>query len=155
MTHIKSIYVLLCACLLVGCTTTKYVPMQEVHTEHHWHTDTLREVDSVMTERETIVRELDSAAMTRYGIQLQSAQRAWLVQTRELESRLREMERQTATRDTIHDSIQKPYHVEVVKEVPAPLTWWQKIRIHLANILLWSVGIILVFTILKHLKIIF
>ena len=144
MTHIKSIYVLLCACLLVGCTTTKYVPMQEVHTEHHWHTDTLREVDSVMTERETIVRELDSAAMTRYGIQLQSAQRAWLVQTRELESRLREMERQTATRDTIHDSIQKPYHVEVVKEVPAPLTWWQKIRIHLANILLWSVGIILV-----------
>lgn len=152
MTHIKSIYVLLCACLLVGCTTTKYVPMQEVHTEHHWHTDTLREVDSVMTERETIVRELDSAAMTRYGIQLQSAQRAWLVQTRELESRLREMERQTATRDTIHDSIQKPYHVEVVKEVPAPLTWWQKIRIHLANILLWSVGIILVFTILKHLK---
>ena len=152
MTHIKSIYVLLCASLLVGCTTTKYVPMQEVHTEHHWHTDTLREVDSVMTERETIVRELDSAAMTRYGIQLQSAQRAWLVQTRELESRLREMERQTATRDTIHDSIQKPYHVEVVKEVPAPLTWWQKIRIHLANILLWAVGIILVFTILKHLK---
>lgn len=152
MTHIKSIYVLLCACLLVGCTTTKYVPMPEVHTEHHWHTDTLREVDSVMTERETIVRELDSAAMARYGIQLQAAQRAWLVQTRELESRLREMERQTATRDTIHDSIPKPYPMEVVKEVPAPLTWWQKTRLHLADILLWAVGIILVFTILKHLK---
>jgi hypothetical protein len=38
-------------------------------------------------------------------------------------------------KDSVHDSI--PYPVEVVKEVPADLTWWQQTRLHLANILLW------------------
>lgn len=131
----------LCA-LLSGCTTTKYVPIQQQHTEHHWHTDSVKERDSVHTENTTIIRELDSAAMAQYGIQLKLAERAWLVQSREMESRLRELERMTANRDTVRDSI--PYPVEVIKEVPAELTWWQQTRLHLSNILLYLILIVAV-----------
>ena len=134
----------LCA-LLSSCTTTKYVPVAEQHTEHHWHTDSVKERDSVHTENTTIIREVDSAAMAKYGIQMQANQRAWLVLQREMEQRLRELEHMTATHDTIRDSI--PYPVEVIKEVPAQLTWWQQTRLHLANILLYLlliVGIIYV-----------
>ena len=135
---------LICA-LFGSCTTTKYVPVAEQHTEHHWHTDSVKERDSVHTENTTIIREVDSAAMAKYGIQMQANQRAWLVLQREMEQRLRELEHMTATHDTIRDSI--PYPVEVIKEVPAQLTWWQQTRLHLANILLYLlliVGIIYV-----------
>ncbi len=119
--------ILLCA-LFSGCTTTKYVPVTEQHTEHHWHTDSVKERDSVHTENTTIIRELDSAAMARYGIQMQANQRAWLVLQHEMEQRLRELEHMTAQRDTVHDSIPVPYPVEVIKEVPAELSWWQRLK---------------------------
>ena len=122
-------------CCISSCTTTKYVPVVETHTDHHWHTDSVRQRDSTHTERETVIRELDSAAMARYGIQMQANQRAWLVLQREMENRLRELEHRSAQRDTVHDSIPVPY--PVIKEVPAELTWWQQARIHIANILLW------------------
>lgn len=133
---IVMIIVGLALCALLGsCTTTKYVPVTEMHTEHHWHTDSVRQRDSTHTERNTIIRELDSAAMARYGIQMQANQRAWLVLQREMENRLRELEHMTAQRDTVHDSIPVPYPVE--KQVPAPLTWWQQTRLTLADIVLW------------------
>jgi hypothetical protein len=139
--YIVAIIVGLALCALFGsCATTKYVPVTQQHTEHHWHTDSVRERDSVHTENSTIIRELDSAAMARYGIQLKNAERAWLVQSREMEMRLRELERMTATRDTVHDSIPAPYPVEV--EVPADLTWWQQARLHIANVLLWLLAFV-------------
>ena len=98
-------------CCISSCTTTKYVPVVETHTDHHWHTDSVRQRDSTHTERETIIRELDSAAMARYGIQMQANQRAWLVLQREMENRLRELEHMTAQRDTVRDSIPVPYPV--------------------------------------------
>ena len=128
---------LLCA-LLGSCTTTKYVPVTETRTEHHWHTDSVRQRDSTHTERNTIIRELDSAAMARYGIQMESNQRAWLVLQREMEQRLRELEHTAATSDTVHDSI--PYPVEVIKEVPAELTWWQRTQMYAGDVLLGIVG---------------
>ncbi len=133
------IAMVLCA-LLGSCTTTKYVPVTEHHTEHHWHTDSVKERDSTHTERETIIREVDSAAMAKYGIQMQANQRAWLVLQREMENRLRELEHMTAQRDTVHDSIPVPYPVE--KQVPAQLTPWQQMRIHLANIMLYLLAVI-------------
>lgn len=139
--------VLLCA-LLSGCTTTKYVPVTETHTEHHWHTDSVKERDSTHTDRETIIREVDSAAMAKYGIQMQANQRAWLVLQREMENRLRELEHMTAQRDTVRDSIPVPY--PVIKEVPAKLTWWQQFRIHLANIVLWLLALLAVIWIGKR-----
>ncbi len=124
---------LICA-MLGSCGTTKYVPVTETHTEHHWHTDSVRERDSTHTERETVIRELDSAAMARYGIQMESNQRAWLVLQREMENRLRELEHKSAHKDTVRDSVPVPYPVE--KLVEKELTWWQKLRIDMANIVL-------------------
>lgn len=44
------------------------------------------------------------------------------------------------THDTIyhatHDTLPLPYPVEVVKKVEKPLTWWQRTRLHVANIVL-------------------
>ena len=138
---ITFIVILAVCALLSSCTTTEYVPITETHTEHHWHTDSVKERDSTHTERKTIIREVDSAAMARYGIQMQSNQRAWLILQREMENRLRELERMTAQRDTVRDSIPVPYPVEVVREVPAELTWWQQARLHLANIVLYAIAI--------------
>jgi hypothetical protein len=134
--------IVLCA-LFGSCTTTKYVPVTETRTEHHWHTDSVRQRDSTHTERETVIRELDSAAMARYGIQMESNQRGWLVLQREMENRLRELEHMTAQRDTVRDSIPVPYPVE--KQVPAELTWWQQTRLHLADIMLYLLAVVAIF----------
>ena len=112
----------LLAMLLTGCKQVEYVPITEKHTEHHWHTDSVKERDSTHTERETVIRELDSAAMAQYGIQMESNQKAWLVLQREMEQRLRELEHKEAVRDTVRDSIPKPYPVEVVKTKTTG--WW-------------------------------
>lgn len=113
---------LLCA-LLSGCTTTKYVTVPE------YHTDTLRQVtvrhDSVMVHDSIHVSEKgDTVRIERWHTQY----------------------RDRIVRDTVyqskHDSI--PYPVEVVKEVPAELTWWQQTRLHLANIVLWLLALLAV-----------
>lgn len=38
-----------------------------------------------------------------------------------------------------HDTVQRPY--PVIQEVPAQLSWWQQTRLHLANVLLWLIGL--------------
>ena len=112
--------VLLCA-LLSGCTTTKYVPVPE------YHTDTLRQVtvrhDSVMVRDSIHVSEKgDTVRIERWHTQWRDRWRT----------------------DTVYqsktDSI--PYPVEVVKEVPAKLTWWQQTRLHMGNILLWLLALL-------------
>lgn len=147
----KNTWILISAiALLPACTTTKFVPVTETRTEHHWHTDTVRERDSTHTESKTVIREVDSAAMARYGIQMESNQRAWLVLQREMENRLRELEHMSAQRDTVHDSIPvpQPYPVEV--KVPAQLTWWQQTRLRLANLSLLALALWVVAQILKR-----
>ena len=48
-----------------------------------------------------------------------------------------------ATHDTLyqatHDTIPQPYPIE--KLVERELSWWQQTRLHLANIMLWLLGI--------------
>ncbi len=120
----------LAMCALFGsCSTTEYIPLPQQHTEHHWHTDSVMQRDSVHTENTTIIREVDSAAMAKYGIQMQNNQRAWLVLQREMEQRLRELEHMTAQRDTVHDSIPYP----VIREVKAELSAWQKLKVNAAS----------------------
>ena len=134
--------------ILSSCTTTKYVPVTETRTEHHWHTDTVRERDSTHTERETIIREVDSAAMAKYGIQMQANQRAWLVLQREMENRLLELEHMTAQRDTVRDSIPVPY--PVVKMVEKPLSWWERLRLNISNVLLGVVVLVIIFFFIRR-----
>lgn len=116
----KKIMMIMAALLLAGCGSTKYVTV----TEHH--TDTLRQVtvryDSVMVH--------DSIHITEKGDTVKIER--WHTQWRD-----------RWHTDTIYQSRRDsvPYPVEVVKEVPAQLTWWQQTRLHLANILLWLLGI--------------
>ena len=135
------------ACIIIGalcsgCTTTKYVPVPEVHTEHHWHNDTVIQKDSVVKESLTTVMQLDSAAMAQYGITLQKAERAWLVKTAEMERIIQEIMAKSEAKDTVRDSI--PYPVEVIKEVPAQLSWIQRAKQYLANLVLCLIAAVVV-----------
>jgi hypothetical protein len=48
------------------------------------------------------------------------------------------------------DSVPVPY--EVIKKVPAELTWWQQCRLHLANIVLWVILIIALWWVIRVAK---
>ena len=135
--------------MLTACKNTEYITVPEIHEVHHHHTDSIKQTDSVRVEKETTIMQLDSAAMAQYGIQLKSAERAWLVKTAELEQRLQQLiENHT---DTVHERDSVPYLVEVIKEVPAELTWWQQTRLHFANIVLWVLAIAAIAIILTRL----
>ena len=143
--------ILLAVGWLTSCTTTKVVTVPEVHEQHHWHTDSVIKRDSVIHDRQTTIRELDSAAMAQYGIQLKQNEKAWMVSVAELRREVERLESMTADRDTVRDSIPVPYPVE--KIVPAELSWWQQARIHLANILLYGLVIVGIILLVKwHLK---
>jgi hypothetical protein len=71
----------------------------------------------------TTFMQLDSAAMAQYGIQLKNAERAWLVKSWELERQIENLQRLTAIRDTVRDSIPEPYPVE------KKLTKWQQAKV--------------------------
>lgn len=129
------------ACALIsmcaGCKTReRVVTVPEIHTEHHWHTDSVFQRDSIHHETVTTIMQLDSAAMAEYGIRLQAAGQAWLIRTSELEQRMAEKKEATANRDTVHDSISVPVPYPVEKEVVKPLTWWQRTRIHAGEVML-------------------
>jgi hypothetical protein len=128
--------VALLICALFGsCTTTKYVPVPE------YHTDTLRIVqhqrDSIYLSDSIYVSDF-----VRSDTVYKTTER-WHTQWRE-----------RIVRDTIYQSKRDsiPYPVEVIKEVPAKLTPWQQFRIHLANILLYLILIVgIIWIAKKHL----
>lgn len=126
---------------LTACKETEYITVPEIHEVHHHHTDSIKQTDSVTVEKETVIMQLDSAAMAQYGIQLKSAERAWLVKTAELERRLQQLiENHT---DTVHERDSVPYPVEVIKEVEVekPLHWWQKALMFLGGAFIVVVAI--------------
>jgi hypothetical protein len=117
----------ICA-LFSSCTTTKYVPV----IEHH--TDTLIQTklqhDSIYINDSTVITEKgDTVKIEKWH-------------TKYVEKQVH---------DTLYiaknDTVPQPY--PVIKEVPAELTWWQHFRISLANILLWVVGIVAVVTLVR------
>lgn len=96
-----------------GCTSpTKVVTVPEVHELHHWHSDTIRQTDSVVNNQTTVIREVDSATMAQYGIRLDKAQRAWLIQNDRLQREIERLQSISNTSDTVRDSIPVPYPVE-------------------------------------------
>ena len=107
--------------LLSGCTTTKYVPV----IEHH--TDTLRTVqhhrDSIYLHDSTFVREFTQGDTVRIVTEM------WHTQYRD------RLKMDTVYRSKV-DSVPVPVPVEKIVKVAKPLTWWQQARLHLANIIL-------------------
>ena len=116
----RYIFIVLMACLMTGCKHVEYVTVPVEHT------DTLiiskHQRDSIYVHDSTYIKEKGDTVMIE----------RWHTRWRD-----------RIVRDTIYksklDSI--PYPVEVIKEVPAKLTWWQQTRLHLANILLWVIAI--------------
>ena len=111
---------LLCA-LLTGCTTTKYVPVIENHT------DTLRVVQhhraSLYLHDSTFVHEFTHGDTVRIVTEM------WHTQYRD------RLKTDTVYRSRV-DSVPQPYPVEKIVKVEKPLTWWQTARLHLANFIL-------------------
>lgn len=123
------ILLLLLSMALLSCHT-QYVPIETVKTEYYHHTDSVKQVDSVYKEKETIIKELDSATMASYGIKLEGMQKAWLVQTRELERRLRELQEQRADTVINIDTVRVPYPVE------KKLSGWQQFKVDFGEMIL-------------------
>ena len=108
--------------LMLGCESTEYVPIESSHVEHHWHTDSVKQIDSVISEKNTIIRELDSAAMAEYGIRLKNAERAFLVQTQEFEKQIKEL------KETKKDTAYVEKKVEVPVPVERKLNRWEQFK---------------------------
>lgn len=127
--------ILLVVLLLSACKETEYVPVVEQHEVHHHHTDTVRQTDSILNEKTTVIREVDSATMAQYGIELRNAERAWLVLQKDMERRIHEL--MQAKNDTliIRDTIQVPVPVE------RKLTKWEQVKLDIGG---YMAGIIII-----------
>lgn len=138
----------LALCLfLSSCKSVEYVAVPQQHTEHHWHTDSVHTTDSVIKEKETVVMMLDSVEMAKYGIQLKSAERAWLVKTAELEKQIARMSQMKADKDTVRDTI------TVIQQVPhadTGMTWWKKVRMTLGDIAMMVLALLVLIWVTKR-----
>jgi hypothetical protein len=105
-------FVIVSVLLLTSCTTTKVVEVEKVRTDTTYITKWQR--DSVWLHDSIRVREKgDSVWVERWH-------------TKFIEREVHDTLYQAKT-----DSIPVPY--EVVKEVPAELSWWQRVRLWLGN----------------------
>ena len=110
---------------LMSCTTTRVVTVERVKNDTTYITKQQR--DSIWLHDSIHVMERgDTISIERWH-------------TKYIEREIHDTLYRAKT-----DSIPVPY--EVIKEVPAELSWWQTARIHLANILLYA---ILIFGIIK------
>lgn len=107
--------------VFTSCKSVEYVPVIEHHTDTIIKTNVQR--DSIYINDSTVITEKgDTVKIEKWH-------------TKYVEKQVH---------DTLYiaknDTVPQPY--PVVKEVPAELSWWQQTRLHLANILLWLIGII-------------
>jgi hypothetical protein len=133
-----------------SCKQVEYVTVPEVHTEYHHTTDSVRQVDSIIDHQTTVIREVDSATMAQYGIQLASAQRAWLIQNERLMREIQQLRESKSDTLVVRDSI--PYPVpktEYVKYVPKSVKILAWIG---GTVLLGLVGWLAIFIIKKFRK---
>ena len=111
-----------------SCKSIEYVPIIEHHTDTLIKTNVQR--DSVYVhDSVTVTQKGDTVLMDRWH-------------TKYVEKHVHD-----TTYVSKIDSIPKPYPVEV--KVEKQLTWWQQMRLHLANILLWLVGILSAYYIIR------
>ena len=121
----------LCGLLsLFGCTPATKV-VREVRTETVRKTDTIHQVDSFYSMQQTVIRELDSAAMAMYGIHIGRMERAWLVDNQTLQREIDRLRHLKTDSVVIVDSVPVPYPVEV--KVEKKLTWLQKAKMRVAE----------------------
>ena len=126
---------LLAVWLLGSCTTTKYVTVPELHT------DTLR-----------VTQHSRDSIYVHDSIWVNQWQAGDTIYRERTKWRTQYVER--LSHDTIYrarvDSIPAPYPVEV--EVPAKLSWWQRVRLHTGDIALAVLGILTLLAIARWRK---
>lgn len=115
---------LIFAAMLAGCTTTRYVPVVEHRT------------DTVLVNR--TAHDTVSIRDSVYVNQWQRGDTVWVERVK-----WKTVWENHTAHDTVYksrtDSVPVPYPVEV--EVPAGLTWWQKLKIDIAEIVLAALAI--------------
>ena len=127
------------ACLLMtmcsSCTTTKYVTVPEYHTDTLLVNKTVH--DSIWVH--------DSVMVTQYqkGDTIYQETVKW--HTKYV---LQEVHDTTYISRT--DSVPQPYPVEVTKEVPAELSWWQQARMYVGSITLIALLVIIIIYLLRY-----
>ena len=115
--YIVAVGIAFAVCALFGsCTTTKYVPVIEHRTDTLIQTNLQH--DSIYVH--------DSIMVSQQGD---------TVRIEKWHTKYVEREVHDTTYISKTDSIPKPY--PVIQEVPAELTWWQQLRMHLGGILLF------------------
>ena len=136
---------------LTGCAT-QYVPVPEYHYENHYSTDTVRYIDSVLKERNTIIREvgdMDSALLAELGIKIKNDERAILVLRKELERVLSQQS------EKVHDTVIKVDSVRVPYPVERRATKLEQFKQNIAGALIAFLVIVMVYAIFRirsHLK---
>lgn len=112
--------VVLTLLFMASCQSVRYVPVESVRTEYINRTDTVRETDSIIHEKETIIREADSTTLSKLGLQLKENEKAILILRRELERQKSAHQEHRIDTVVVRDSVNVPVPVE--KE----LTWYQE-----------------------------
>ena len=119
---------LLCA-LLGSCTTTKYVEVPVVHNDTTIITKHQR--DSIWMHDSIMVSEKgDTVRIEKWHTEY--------------------------VKKEVHDTLYQarvdsvPYPVEVIKEVPAQLTWWQQTKMHIGAIALYLLALLAVIWVAKR-----
>lgn len=106
--------------MLTGCTTTRYVPVIEQRTDT---------VQITKQQRDSIWLH-DSIYMKEYMI----GDTVYLLRDRWHNKYIESISHDTTYISKL-DTIPLPYPVEV--EVEKQLTWWQRFRLNMANLILW------------------
>jgi hypothetical protein len=117
------ILLLLLLCATSSCTTTRTVIVESVRTDtvhvNHLQRDSIF-IGSVLHDSIVEKQHGDTIILDRWHTRTLTEYRdRWLHDSIYIST---------------HDTVPQPYPVEV--EVPAPLTRWQQLRLHLANIML-------------------
>lgn len=126
----KTILMILClGVLFTSCKHYQRVVEKPVYihdTTFRYIRDSVKVIDSIFRDRETIIREADSATLAEFGIQLKNNEKAILLLQRELVERIREIEKMRS--DSTDHSKETPVPVKETEyiEVAKPLGWFQK-----------------------------
>ena len=133
----KFAFLLLAALSLLACRT-KYVPVTEYHEKVVHQHDTTIQRDTLIDHQTTIIREVDSAMLAQYGIRLEKAQLAYLVESNRMMREVQNIVQKKIDTLIVHDSI------PVVIPVEKPPNIIQKAKTTITNIL-FIAGIAIVF----------
>jgi hypothetical protein len=128
---LAAVVVMVVLAVMTGCKQVEYVAVPQQHTDTLWQSHSLR--DSIYVHDSTYVFEMGDTVM---------------VEKWHTKYKLKEVH--DTTYIATHDTIPVPYPVEVVKEAPADISWWQQTRMHIGGVVLWLIGIVAVVWLIKR-----